>query len=803
MSSDRNQAKRQDIGEKLSFGEDRPQEDLGRHEFTPISAEETFKLFNLQRQVALPDADVMFPWLHGLAKCRSPPKTDKFQLSIISSQTLQAGMIENSGILKSSIDLNELLLNLKDPTQDLRSIVATEIKEYGVLTGVNTFESEVNEVIEACKTYQLLPFLLTDNLKQFRYGKKNKLGEDCGMHDMAWKQPVLFRRFDLQPAKHLEMSKIAVIYCLSPQHPNECLCHYAGIMVRWASRFVLLNYVDYPENELDIRVLDPNDSIPRELIGTIPMSNKAVEKSHQTRLASKFDLASFNNWERDLLYKERLEISKMSSVKKIAPSLCCGNSTDYEILYLGLTDNCTSNSRSYYSYDNTVVTLHDLDCESSDNPDFDSKLFNLIPKDCVNCGLFIHCAEAVGIPDRKQIENHLSDIDKSPIHLKFPSSGSIGLGSLTLESIKSLVNLCHYIHQFHLKTNMFTLIYCSDGYTESSFLLVAYLIFIWDLSLDEVLLRLTDNPGRPFFLFPIDMQILGHLQLLLQDKSPLRHPERTSEPITVEPELFSKMFFSKPCQDEKILHMKGPLPSRILPHLYLGSSEHAHHPKLLQDLQIRNIVSVGVDVSWLQLDSASTTGTNSHESRSSSAESKLDGGLYSSAVKNSNLETLKSAAHKNIFSRNRRKVQELPNAGEQSCTKTTLTTKDGFNVYHISELGDNGADSMLSQLDQILSFIDECHKRNEKVLVHCMVGVSRSATVCIAECMKELNCGVVQAYLFVRVRRLNIIIQPNLMFIYELLKWQELNHPDAMKIDWHILCRAIAELNSNYIQDLF
>ena len=57
-----------------------------------------------------------------------------------------------------------------------------------------------------------------------------------------------------------------------------------------------------------------------------------------------------------------------------------------------------------------------------------------------------------------------------------------------------------------------------------------------------------------------------------------------------------------------------------------------------------------------------------------------------------------------------------------------------------------------------------------KILIHCRVGVSRSATVVIAEIMNRLKINLPMAYLYVRVRRLNIIIQPNLRFMYELFK---------------------------------
>ena len=124
--------------------------------------------------------------------------------------------------------------------------------------------------------------------------------------------------------------------------------------------------------------------------------------------------------------------------------------------------------------------------------------------------------------------------------------------------------------------------------------------------------------------------------------------------------------------------------------------------------------------------------------------------------------------------------------------------QDGFNILKINNLQDNGFDCITGQLEHILKFIDIAYKGGGKVLVHCMVGVSRSATVCIAECMKRFQCEVLRAYLYVRVRRLNIIIQPNLMFMYDLLKWQEALGIKR-EMDWHIICRNILELNKKYV----
>ena len=78
-----------------------------------------------------------------------------------------------------------------------------------------------------------------------------------------------------------------------------------------------------------------------------------------------------------------------------------------------------------------------------------------------------------------------------------------------------------------------------------------------------------------------------------------------------------------------------------------------------------------------------------------------------------------------------------------------------------------------------------------------------------------------RAYLFVRARRLNVIIQPNLRFMYELMKWEELefsrnlerqsfNKNDSDKstdvvqkeykreMEWAWLCKEIADLNKTY-----
>jgi dual specificity MAP kinase phosphatase len=92
--------------------------------------------------------------------------------------------------------------------------------------------------------------------------------------------------------------------------------------------------------------------------------------------------------------------------------------------------------------------------------------------------------------------------------------------------------------------------------------------------------------------------------------------------------------------------------------------------------------------------------------------------------------------------------------------------------------------------------------------VHCRVGVSRSATICIAEVMRSMGLSFPRAYCFVRARRLNVIIQPHLRFAYELLKWEELLRAGdgtgeeaggfKRELEWPEIAREIALMNRPY-----
>ncbi|KAI8963034.1 hypothetical protein F5Y11DRAFT_168895 [Daldinia sp. FL1419] len=134
------------------------------------------------------------------------------------------------------------------------------------------------------------------------------------------------------------------------------------------------------------------------------------------------------------------------------------------------------------------------------------------------------------------------------------------------------------------------------------------------------------------------------------------------------------------------------------------------------------------------------------------------------------------------------------------------------NMLAVEKVQDNGVDPLTKEFEKCLEFIDRGRRNGTATLVHCRVGVSRSATICIAEVMRALNLSFPRAYCFVRARRLNVIIQPHLRFAYELLKWEEMLQLKRQRfgyaydagrgirreLEWGEIAREIASMNRPY-----
>ena len=143
--------------------------------------------------------------------------------------------------------------------------------------------------------------------------------------------------------------------------------------------------------------------------------------------------------------------------------------------------------------------------------------------------------------------------------------------------------------------------------------------------------------------------------------------------------------------------------------------------------------------------------------------SKLDGSLPSRILPYMYLGNLNHANNPALLKE--LGITRILSVGESiSWSQSQLEAWGAENLLYIDRVQDNGVDSLTEEFERCLKFIERGKLDGEATLVHCRVGVSRSATICIAEVMKEMGLSFPRAYCFVRARRLNVIIQPHLRF---------------------------------------
>ena len=241
----------------------------------------------------------------------------------------------------------------------------------------------------------------------------------------------------------------------------------------------------------------------------------------------------------------------------------------------------------------------------------------------------------------------------------------------------------------------------------------------------------------------------------------------------------------------------GSFPSRVLPFLYLGNlcvvscvinsactkhicRNHAANVYMLHALGITHVVSVG--------ECALVPPTQTPTSTLTCNSSQTD-------VTNP--------------------ASRAPPAGQTSGNQGSLWMEERegrIKVLDIKGVCDDGIDTLEPQLHPICTWIEKARLAGGRVLVHCRVGVSRSATVTIAYVMQHLGLSLVEAYLVVRSRRLSVLIQPNMRLLYNLLGWevrlardraggdeQRLTEELARALSWPYLAREVHALNEKYL----
>jgi dual specificity MAP kinase phosphatase len=223
--------------------------------------------------------------------------------------------------------------------------------------------------------------------------------------------------------------------------------------------------------------------------------------------------------------------------------------------------------------------------------------------------VLIEASDCVQSPDRAALDEITKALDQTgePQLIDFPSSGSVMPSSWPQRDAINIIETCQWIYDLaNPKPTASTkeggvdmddsdlnsrrvLIYCMDGYTETSLLALSYTMFSEGLFADEAWIRLHKHHQRNFFAYASDLAFLRSIQTrLLQAAAPrVSRAELSITPLSAR-------------EPAWVNQMDGSLPSRILPYMYLGNLGHANNPGLLKTLGIKRVLSIGETVSWDQ-----------------------------------------------------------------------------------------------------------------------------------------------------------------------------------------------------------
>ncbi|CAF1172153.1 unnamed protein product [Adineta steineri] len=97
--------------------------------------------------------------------------------------------------------------------------------------------------------------------------------------------------------------------------------------------------------------------------------------------------------------------------------------------------------------------------------------------------------------------------------------------------------------------------------------------------------------------------------------------------------------------------------------------------------------------------------------------------------------------------------------------------KQVFHVLWIKDLEDSLSSDIRKYFDQTNQFLEECKMKNEKVLVHCQAGISRSSSIVLAYLIRYHNDSLEKAYEYLLDRR--PIAAPNYNFLIQLIRYEK------------------------------
>lgn len=348
------------------------------------------------------------------------------------------------------------------------------------------------------------------------------------------------------------------------------------------------------------------------------------------------------------------------------------------------------------------------------------------PEDQVDFDVFIEASDLAQIPDTRTLQAMRSLVDQpehSPLQLEFPSSGSIMPPTWSQAEADGLMEMCHWIHDLATGAND------ADDHDLGSSL---------DSTGDSVM-RSPSPPSRSSPIIPskrAPKRILIHCTDGYTESTLLGMTYfMFAHALPVAPAWVKlhrdhlRNFFAYP-SDVSLL-------TAIQPRILQESPKHS-----LPDGLSCSLPSLPQDPPWL---------------------AKIDGSLPSRILPYMYLGNLGHANNPELLKE--LGIRRILSVGEPVNWPEAARKDWGHeNLLFVDGVQDNGVDPLTNEFGRCLDFIEKGKLDGTATLVHCRVGVSRSATICIAEVMNELGLSFPRAYCFVRARRLNVIIQPHLRF---------------------------------------
>ncbi|KAK9767926.1 tyrosine/serine/threonine protein phosphatase pps1, variant 3 [Basidiobolus ranarum] len=346
-------------------------------------------------------------------------------------------------------------------------------------------------------------------------------------------------------------------------------------------------------------------------------------------IAKKVSMAQLNTARRrkaskgdnGLTYNTYVVTEPFSKIEALLPNLVAldpqGHVKNYTNYWLKEREECQAFTHASEIAPNVWVgNAKDVPCSKPDELYIVPEIFNPVSSNPHDFSICLEASEFTEYPGTSAFKILAAKLAKTPPQENSNLSGPtvyarIGVGiSYASESIELVTTKILNVVQFmknQADQGRRILLYCGDGYSETSIVALTYLMFRHRLTLTQA--YFVFQAKRSFSVAHHNLELLMCVEDLVWAtleaenkyqnlKLPLNNNEKNKEnqyhnshekifqkDLLAAKEIGSSWFYNS--------RFKGSFPSRISPHLYLGDLNHATNPDLLKLLGISHILSAG------------------------------------------------------------------------------------------------------------------------------------------------------------------------------------------------------------------